>query len=233
MSKGKPIKNDKDNSNETQTDIPLSVINTNDKPAAEQSADEQTTSGGCAVEYATVPPLPNLTRGAMSECFETALKPSSSNGTKLEKGFLSKFTRNKLPMNYSPPPTSARVKASIFDQPPNFETYNSEFAKRPSLGELIGIKGSPRVRYLIQIFKQLDYHNSIETREFISQTKDPELSSLGSVKGEKKFVGFGWITGVLLRCILGILGATLFLRMSWIGGQAGLCMLSAANIAFT
>lgn len=34
--------------------------------------------------------------------------------------------------------------------------------------------------------------------------------------------GFGWIQGVLIRCILNILGATLFLRMSWIGGQAGI-----------
>jgi hypothetical protein len=39
----------------------------------------------------------------------------------------------------------------------------------------------------------------------------------------KKFKGFGWIKGVLIRCILGILGATLFLRMSWLGGQAGIC----------
>jgi hypothetical protein len=36
--------------------------------------------------------------------------------------------------------------------------------------------------------------------------------------------GFGWITGVLIRCILCIFGATLFLRMSWIVGQAGLGM---------
>ncbi len=43
--------------------------------------------------------------------------------------------------------------------------------------------------------------------------KNDELSD------DKKF---GWIRGVLIRCILNILGATLFLRMSWIGGQAGI-----------
>uniref|UniRef100_A0A0K0FNR5 Solute carrier family 12 member 3 n=1 Tax=Strongyloides venezuelensis TaxID=75913 RepID=A0A0K0FNR5_STRVS len=42
--------------------------------------------------------------------------------------------------------------------------------------------------------------------------------------GEKKFEGFGWVKGVLIRCILCILGATLYLRMSWIAGQAGILL---------
>uniref|UniRef100_A0A0N4Z671 Solute carrier family 12 member 3 n=1 Tax=Parastrongyloides trichosuri TaxID=131310 RepID=A0A0N4Z671_PARTI len=37
-----------------------------------------------------------------------------------------------------------------------------------------------------------------------------------------KFEGFGWIKGVLIRCILCIIGATLYMRMSWIAGQAGI-----------
>lgn len=35
---------------------------------------------------------------------------------------------------------------------------------------------------------------------------------------------FGWITGVLVRCILSILGAVLYLRLSWITGQAGVAL---------
>uniref|UniRef100_A0AAF5D1W6 Solute carrier family 12 member 3 n=1 Tax=Strongyloides stercoralis TaxID=6248 RepID=A0AAF5D1W6_STRER len=42
--------------------------------------------------------------------------------------------------------------------------------------------------------------------------------------GEKKFEGFGWVKGVLIRCILCIIGATLYLRMSWIAGQAGILL---------
>uniref|UniRef100_A0AAF5D321 Solute carrier family 12 member 3 n=1 Tax=Strongyloides stercoralis TaxID=6248 RepID=A0AAF5D321_STRER len=38
----------------------------------------------------------------------------------------------------------------------------------------------------------------------------------------QKFQGFGWVKGVLLRCILCIIGATLYMRMSWIAGQAGI-----------
>lgn len=34
-------------------------------------------------------------------------------------------------------------------------------------------------------------------------------------------IKFGWIQGVLMRCILNIWGVMLFLRLSWVIGQAG------------
>lgn len=33
---------------------------------------------------------------------------------------------------------------------------------------------------------------------------------------------FGWIQGVLIRCLLNIWGVMLFLRLSWVVGQAGI-----------
>lgn len=33
---------------------------------------------------------------------------------------------------------------------------------------------------------------------------------------------FGWIKGVLIRCLLNIWGVMLFLRLSWVVGQAGI-----------
>ncbi|CAG9856533.1 unnamed protein product [Phyllotreta striolata] len=39
------------------------------------------------------------------------------------------------------------------------------------------------------------------------------------IKGQIKF---GWIQGVLLRCLLSIWGVMLFLRLSWVVGQAGI-----------
>ncbi|KZS02120.1 Bumetanide-sensitive sodium--chloride cotransporter, partial [Daphnia magna] len=36
------------------------------------------------------------------------------------------------------------------------------------------------------------------------------------------FVKFGWIKGVLVRCLLNIWGVMLFLRLSWVVGQAGI-----------
>lgn len=35
-------------------------------------------------------------------------------------------------------------------------------------------------------------------------------------------IKFGWIKGVLMRCILNIWGVMLFLRLSWVVGQAGI-----------
>ena len=34
-------------------------------------------------------------------------------------------------------------------------------------------------------------------------------------------VKFGWVKGVLVRCLLNIWGVMLFLRLSWVVGQAG------------
>lgn len=44
---------------------------------------------------------------------------------------------------------------------------------------------------------------------------DPENMTEGLVK-------FGWIKGVLMRCLLNIWGVMLFLRLSWVVGQAGM-----------
>jgi solute carrier family 12 sodium/potassium/chloride transporter 2 len=40
----------------------------------------------------------------------------------------------------------------------------------------------------------------------------------GDVDGQVKF---GWIQGVLVRCLLNIWGVMLFLRLSWVVAQAG------------
>ena len=39
---------------------------------------------------------------------------------------------------------------------------------------------------------------------------------------EKEEVKFGWIEGVLIRNMMSIWGVMLFLRLSWVVGQAGL-----------
>ena len=51
---------------------------------------------------------------------------------------------------------------------------------------------------------------------------------------------FGWIEGVLIRCLLNIWGVILFIRISWVSGQAGiiygtitLLLASAATVITT
>lgn len=45
--------------------------------------------------------------------------------------------------------------------------------------------------------------------------QDKGLAADGALK-------FGWIQGVLVRCLLNIWGVMLFLRLSWVVGQAGI-----------
>ncbi|KAG7498520.1 solute carrier family 12 member 2 isoform X1 [Solea senegalensis] len=52
----------------------------------------------------------------------------------------------------------------------------------------------------------------------------------------KGVVKFGWIKGVLVRCMLNIWGVMLFIRMSWIVGQAGIglaCLIVAMATVVT
>ncbi|XP_042906995.1 solute carrier family 12 member 2-like [Parasteatoda tepidariorum] len=52
------------------------------------------------------------------------------------------------------------------------------------------------------------------------QTFDRRLSKAFTEK--QAAVKFGWIQGVLVRCLLNIWGVMLFLRLSWVVGQAGM-----------
>lgn len=49
-----------------------------------------------------------------------------------------------------------------------------------------------------------------------------EESAAKDVSESKGVVKFGWIKGVLVRCMLNIWGVMLFIRMTWIVGQAGI-----------
>uniref|UniRef100_A0A915AH58 Solute carrier family 12 member 3 n=1 Tax=Parascaris univalens TaxID=6257 RepID=A0A915AH58_PARUN len=96
-------------------------------------------------------------------------------------------------------------KISI-DRPPCIDNYDSSNVNRPSMRELIGLKKT-------------------NENEAAMKGRTESCSTTLTLKSIDRTTGtFGWITGVLLRCILGILGATLFLRMSWLGGQAGLLL---------
>ena len=60
----------------------------------------------------------------------------------------------------------------------------------------------------------------------------PQDDTVTEIK-KGKIVKFGWLEGVLMRCLLNIWGVMLFLRLSWVIGQAGftegLLIISLAN----
>uniref|UniRef100_A0A7N6A3A6 Solute carrier family 12 member 2 n=1 Tax=Anabas testudineus TaxID=64144 RepID=A0A7N6A3A6_ANATE len=55
----------------------------------------------------------------------------------------------------------------------------------------------------------------------LTPTDDAAAKESAESKGVVKF---GWIKGVLVRCMLNIWGVMLFIRMSWIVGQAGIAL---------
>ncbi|KAM8708845.1 hypothetical protein ACLKA7_015762 [Drosophila subpalustris] len=64
-----------------------------------------------------------------------------------------------------------------------------------------------------------ELHNATLTgKRSHSLQRNPDLES-GNMNGVLKF---GWIKGVLIRCLLNIWGVMLFLRLSWVVGQAGI-----------
>ena len=52
--------------------------------------------------------------------------------------------------------------------------------------------------------------------------KKPETPKIQSDQNSPGSVKFGWIQGVLVRCLLNIWGVMLFIRISWVIGQAGI-----------
>ncbi|XP_026845356.1 bumetanide-sensitive sodium-(potassium)-chloride cotransporter isoform X1 [Drosophila persimilis] len=50
----------------------------------------------------------------------------------------------------------------------------------------------------------------------LTRNQDPESGAMNGI------LKFGWIKGVLIRCLLNIWGVMLFLRLSWVVGQAGI-----------
>ncbi|TRY79065.1 hypothetical protein DNTS_033310 [Danionella cerebrum] len=59
----------------------------------------------------------------------------------------------------------------------------------------------------------------------ISTTQDmKEKEENGGKTKSSEPVRFGWVTGVMIRCMLNIWGVILFLRLSWITSQAGILL---------
>uniref|UniRef100_A0A8D2IGM7 Solute carrier family 12 member 3 n=1 Tax=Varanus komodoensis TaxID=61221 RepID=A0A8D2IGM7_VARKO len=53
-------------------------------------------------------------------------------------------------------------------------------------------------------------------------TKDGEEKDVEADEPEAEPVRFGWVTGVMIRCMLNIWGVILYLRLPWITAQAGI-----------
>ncbi|XP_041643892.1 solute carrier family 12 member 2 [Cheilinus undulatus] len=114
---------------------------------------------------------------------------------------------------------------NTIDAVPNIDFYRQtagqfgEKLTRPSLSEL---------------------HDELDKEPFedgLANGEEPsaaeEAAALAAKEGKGGTVKFGWVKGVLIRCMLNIWGVMLFIRMSWIVGQAGIGLTIAIILMAT
>ncbi|XP_055359624.1 solute carrier family 12 member 3-like [Betta splendens] len=88
-------------------------------------------------------------------------------------------------------------------------------------------KSRPSLEALRRSFEEAE--PGIEVPDSTTDSRLSVLSTTDSGNEEppaakaKAPVRFGWVTGVMIRCMLNIWGVILFLRLSWIISQAGIC----------
>ena len=105
------------------------------------------------------------------------------------------------------------------------------------LNVLFGYSGT-RKRQRPTIDELMDKRASDDSR-FKRQQSCADVEN-GDGKGDQasgKLIKFGWIEGVYMRCLLNIWGVMLFLRLTWVVGEAGLveafAIITLANIVTT
>uniref|UniRef100_A0A3B3YA25 Solute carrier family 12 member 2 n=1 Tax=Poecilia mexicana TaxID=48701 RepID=A0A3B3YA25_9TELE len=108
---------------------------------------------------------------------------------------------------------------NTIDAVPNIEFYRQTAAPfgekltRPSLSEL---------------------HDELDKVTIIRSLEEQlEAAALMAKEAKGGAVKFGWVKGVLVRCMLNIWGVMLFIRMSWIVGQAGIGLTIAIILMAT
>uniref|UniRef100_A0A7N6BZR7 Solute carrier family 12 member 1 n=1 Tax=Anabas testudineus TaxID=64144 RepID=A0A7N6BZR7_ANATE len=106
------------------------------------------------------------------------------------------------------------------DRMPNIDFYRNagsvsgQRAVRPSLQELHDVFQKVRASISVPDTVEDDGQDSDGAPSDDLESAIPSDSDKGAVK-------FGWIRGVLVRCMLNIWGVMLFIRLSWVFGQAG------------
>ncbi|XP_022625645.1 solute carrier family 12 member 3-like [Seriola dumerili] len=120
---------------------------------------------------------------------------------------------------------------STLDLVPQLENYASTLPHQKS-------RSRPSLEALRKAFDE------VEAGMEVTNTTTNSVSSLVTDSGheesqgpqEKAPVRFGWVTGVLMRCMLNIWGVILFLRLTWIISQAGIlftCLIILMSVTVT
>ncbi|MGH0186334.1 UNVERIFIED_CONTAM: hypothetical protein FKN15_021207 [Acipenser sinensis] len=90
--------------------------------------------------------------------------------------------------------------------------------------------GSPQLKHHSSPNRQEPFEDGYANGEETTPAQEAAAKEANEGKGVVKF---GWIKGVLVRCMLNIWGVMLFIRMTWIVGQAGIALSCAIILIAT
>ncbi|KAK3549037.1 hypothetical protein QTP70_028519 [Hemibagrus guttatus] len=107
---------------------------------------------------------------------------------------------------------------NTLDRAPNIDFYRNP-------GSMSGHRAiRPSLQELHQVFHKngdVDMPDALDDSEGSDVVPSDDIEAPPPPEKAEGFVKFGWIKGVLVRCMLNIWGVMLFIRLSWVFGQAG------------
>ncbi|KAL6479577.1 hypothetical protein MHYP_G00130100 [Metynnis hypsauchen] len=100
---------------------------------------------------------------------------------------------------------------------------NIDFYRNP--GSVSGHRAiRPSLQELHEVFQKngdLNIPDTVDDEEGSDVLQNDDIEAIVPPENSAGVVKFGWIKGVLVRCMLNIWGVMLFIRLSWVFGQAG------------
>ncbi|XP_025029141.1 solute carrier family 12 member 3-like [Python bivittatus] len=114
-----------------------------------------------------------------------------------------------------PSSTQAEENGSL-SAPPDYET-SIDACPRYEFYALSAPPGRRKIRPTLDMLR-----NAEPVRGMESGAKNEEEKDVEAAEPEGEPVRFGWVTGVMIRCMLNIWGVILYLRLPWITAQAGI-----------
>ncbi|XP_070785891.1 solute carrier family 12 member 10, tandem duplicate 1 [Enoplosus armatus] len=106
---------------------------------------------------------------------------------------------------------------STLDLVPQLEHYASTLPRQQA-------RSRPSLEALRRSFEEVEVANTTTDSGVSSLPVTDSGNEESQAPQEKAPVRFGWVTGVMVRCMLNIWGVILFLRLSWITSQAGILL---------
>nr|XP_040036852.1 solute carrier family 12 member 3-like isoform X1 [Gasterosteus aculeatus aculeatus] len=103
---------------------------------------------------------------------------------------------------------------STIDLVPQLEHYDISLPNRQ-------MRSRPSLEVLRSSYGQSEGDVEVPDKE-LGAVSAQDITQEGSAVKEKEPIRFGWVTGVMIRCMLNIWGVILFLRLSWITSRAGI-----------